>query len=497
MAKRLLKMALPVFTGLMLWMGAGEGNRLWADDETSVPGTYRDEQVILQLNRPPGAGAGTDYVGVIQLGEEKFPLRVQIVEGRVTGTFESQGEAFPLSGSIVGRMLVFTTGGTTYRLKKQTTNPLAQPSRPNPLAVTRTNLSRPAPAIPATNLAVAAPTLTRHAALHFRRYSIMDDLGVIGGEAFSLLIPVDWQVEGGLVWRMHPSVPAYTALRVSNSNATQVLEALPAIPFVWTDGGIPFFPAGSIYMGNEVGEPITDPLTYVRQVILPRFRQSVKNPQFVGTEELPKIVEILSEGAPEPGVEKKFRAARIRIEYPENGRTMQEDIYCVLAAVRVGGIQTTFWGADRNYSFKAEKGRLESSNKIFQAMADSFRPNLQWFNRYLQLLQRLAQAPPDATRRVTDLGRFIAGTTDEITDARRQVYDRQQAAQEKINTGFDQYVRGTEPYQSPFENRPVHLPAGYTQVWANSLGEYLLSEDPGFNPNANSPLAWQKLDRLR
>lgn len=468
--------------GLLAWtLGA-----VAAEEDISVAGTYRDEQVVIHLSR---AETGQSYVGTIELGDQKFPLKAQLQEQRLKGTFEHDGDEFGFVASLVGRMLVFTTDGTTYRLKKQSTNPLARASaKANPLAQVRTNSASGA-------VAPAAVAPSRANLLRLRRQSILDDPAMIGGEASSMLTPADWHLEGGLAWRMHPSLPIYTAVRVGNSNRTEVLEAFPSIPFVWVEGGIPMFPTGANYMGNEVGPPIEDPVGYVQQVVLPRFRPNLKAPQVVSTEELPLVAKAIHDTTPESPAQQKFRAARVRLEYVENGRAMQEEIYCVMAMATVLSTRTTFWGADRNYSFKAEKGRLDTRSKLFQAMVNSFRSNLQWANRYAQVLQLMSQTPFDPNRPPAELARFVPRTTDEISDLRRQMFERQQVNQDRVNASFSAYIRGLEEYRDPFASRTVTLPGGYAAVWANAGGEYLLSDDPALNPNSAGRHDWQKVEK--
>ena len=53
--------------------------------------------------------------------------------------------------------------------------------------------------------------------LRFRQYSLMDPQG-IGDEAASMLIPTDWKVEGGVVWRAHPTLCVCS--RASKSEVT-------------------------------------------------------------------------------------------------------------------------------------------------------------------------------------------------------------------------------------------------------------------------------------
>ena len=62
--------------------------------------------------------------------------------------------------------------------------------------------------------------------LRLRTYSCVDSQG-IGMEAFRMLIPADWRVEGGIQWVLNnPGMPAVVALRVYNPDGP---EAFPVV----------------------------------------------------------------------------------------------------------------------------------------------------------------------------------------------------------------------------------------------------------------------------
>jgi hypothetical protein len=52
-----------------------------------------------------------------------------------------------------------------------------------------------------------------------------------------------------------------------------------------------------------------------------------------------------------------------------------------------------------------------------------------------------------------------------------------------------------ETYRNPYEDRPIQLPSGYTDVWVNRSGEYILSNQAGFDPNAGSNLEWRRMPK--
>jgi hypothetical protein len=51
-----------------------------------------------------------------------------------------------------------------------------------------------------------------------------------------------------------------------------------------------------------------------------------------------------------------------------------------------------------------------------------------------------------------------------------------------------------DEYRNPFEGRSVELPSGYRSALANALGEYIMSDNPSFNPNIGSQ-QWRPLQR--
>ena len=62
---------------------------------------------------------------------------------------------------------------------------------------------------------------------------------------------------------------------------------------------------------------------------------------------------------------------------------------------------------------------------------------------------------------------------------------------------FSEYIRGVETYHDPYEDRPVQLPSGYNDVWVSRNGEYVLTNDPNYNPNVSAQGTWQRIEPTR
>lgn len=348
--------------------------------------------------------------------------------------------------------------------------------------------------------------------LRFRTYRLMDPQG-IGGEAASMLIPTDWKVDGGVVWRAHPALPAYATLRAAAPDGLTQLEAIPQMPFV--DGiremtarsaqmagpqiaaqAAAQWPEGANYMGNEVRRVVRSPKAFIEQFVLPRYRRTVQY-RAVKYEDLPRLADAVARAQPRnPGINTSAAAGRTRIEYRVGDRSVEEDVYVVLLYNDMPQLLTNYWGTERAFACRAAKGHLDEKNKLFRTILDSQRLNLQWFSKYNQVVQMLVQQQIRSIQRVGELSRYIARTSDEISDMMRQSYEERQASQDRINTRFSEYVRGVETYRDPDRGETVELPSGYNNAWYNgSSNEYIVTESELYNPNVEAHGSWTKLEK--
>lgn len=320
------------------------------------------------------------------------------------------------------------------------------------------------------------------------------DPAVGGDEAFRMLIPKGWKTEGGVRWMPDRSNLATVAMRIYNPKGVEALEMLPLTPFTWTEGGVPFFPIGKIYLGNEVMPPVRDAAEFVRKVVLPRQREGVEGLRVTQTAPLPEIAAAVRETVQEPGGTKRVDATRVRVEFKAGGRELEEDIYCVVVYATAAMLPgTTFWGPERLGAFRAEKGKLDGLSGLLQAMVASVRVDMGWFSKYQQVVRMWQQNQMQAIRNAGELSRYIARTNDEISAMMRESYDNRQRSQDRINERFSRYVRGVETYENSFEGRDVDLPSGYNEAWVSGQGEYILSNDPNFNPNVGSTTGWRRM----
>ena len=332
--------------------------------------------------------------------------------------------------------------------------------------------------------------------LRFRKLEVYDPAA--GVNAFTMLVPVGWQREGGIIWRPHLSNQAAAAMRIWDPSGSEVLELMPCDPFTWQAGGVFLHQPGSIYLGNEVLPPTADAQDYVLRVAIPRYRQQISNPQVVETEPLPKIAQVVAQAKTEPGVRKVGHAARVRVAYAFEGRQMHEDFYCVILEARPFNMPgLVFWGPDSLYSFRAEAGHLDKSAALLQTMVTSVRITPEWFNIVAQIQQMWVHNQMQSIRNAGRISRYISQTSRDISDMMMQSYENRQASMDRINREYSEYIRGVETYSDPFRSAPVQLPSQYGNAWVSPGGEYILSESPSFNPNVGDTRNWRRMEPAR
>ncbi len=339
--------------------------------------------------------------------------------------------------------------------------------------------------------------------MRFKTFSYVDKQG-IGIEAFRFLMPSEWQFNGGIKWILdNPGMPAVAAFKVRNTGGKEEFEVFPNQPFFWTNNQmlLSTFPVGTRYFGNEVRPPVSS-LDALKGIVLPRFRRDTVNLKIINGQRLPELARALGAGMQTaPGITSSADAAKIRIEYQKGSVWMEEEIYGVVEQIHFsmpsvyGMVTNTNWMVDYLFSFKAEKGKLDSYAKVFQTIAYSFKLNPQWFNKYNQVVEYLVQMQIKQIQHIGEISKIISKTHNEISDKIMQSYNQRQAVNDRIAENFSQYIRGVDKYHNPIEQKPVELPSGYQNAWTNSLGEYILSDNPNYNPNIGSNLNWQKMQR--
>lgn len=336
--------------------------------------------------------------------------------------------------------------------------------------------------------------------MRFRTFNYVDK-ACTGMEAFSMLAPADWSLEGGIRWSPdNVMMPATQGFKVSGSDIS--MEVLPGEAFFWTN--LPqvrlSHPVGSRYLGATVC-PVFHAGDVIKRILLPAYRGDAG--RVVIREESPA-----TDIGGTLGFESAFKncgissseGASLRIEYAEDGKTYEEELFCTVTSFRFavpsGGsdICVMFWIADHIFSFRAPAGTLDGMAGTFQSMVHSYRINPWWLDKYNRIVLFLKDRQMYRHFSLRQLSADVekAGTSH---DAGMRSYALRQSAYRWIADGIGR--RGsTGEYYDPIQQICVRLPSGYDHAWASDTGEYLLSDHRDIHPDSGFAEIWKSMEPL-
>jgi len=350
---------------------------------------------------------------------------------------------------------------------------------------------------------LATSARAAHQPLRLKRFACFDRQG-IGLEAFSFFGPADWQFRGGVVWTLRsPAMPATIAFTVTSSDGACQLEAFPTQLYFWTNNPMVLqtFPPGSVYLGSEVRPPV-GPVEVLQQMVIPAHRRGAAGMRVVEAKVLPELARQLGAGQQSaPGVQSRALGGKVKVRYSLGQTAFEEDFYCVVESTAMG-MQSLYgmvvninWLPSYIFSFRAPEGKLEALRPTFELMVRTFKINPRWFNKYNQLINILVQNKIRQINNIGRISRIISQTNDEISDMVMSSWRQRNAVYDRLADQFSQTIRGVDEYVDPNSNQKVELPSGYDRAWTNGLGEYILSDNPNFDPNVGSNQNWTPLRR--
>jgi hypothetical protein len=162
-----------------------------------------------------------------------------------------------------------------------------------------------------------------------------------------------------------------------------------------------------------------------------------------------------------------------------------------------GQVQTRTWVAERVFACRASKGALGRHADLLTCMSSSVRPDGEWMQRFRRAMAILLQGQADASAAAMRRSEIIAQSGRDTARIIHEAYQFRQATLDRTNAKFAQAIRGTATYQTPYETYPVELPGGYDYVWTSGQGQYILSNNPNFDPNQGSNVTWTQVHRTR
>jgi hypothetical protein len=331
-------------------------------------------------------------------------------------------------------------------------------------------------------------------------------------EVARLLVPVDWKFEGVVAWGAAKGCPPDMVKSAGSATSTDGLSAfsfLPSHTWQWWDDPRAQQRAASTggQSSTQTGcaaAPLMGAVDYLRQSIIPQFRQGAR---VVATEPMPKLAQSLTSeaqtaaaGAIQARMETGVRvdAGRVKIAYEINGHPVEEWIMATVQVVAkpmgMGGQNGNWYNvsASRIFAYRTPAGKLDSEPALFGTILGSITNNPNWTAAATRIQMGTAKAEQKGTADRIRIRSDLANTQNNAINAR---YQQISESEDKQSEEFAQTQRGLQWYTDPNTHEKVEMSYGYRHSYTNGNGEYILNDDPNFNPGKYFNGTWTQLEQ--
>jgi hypothetical protein len=247
--------------------------------------------------------------------------------------------------------------------------------------------------------------------------------------------------------------------------------------------------------------PVAKPLNaeqYFRQMVLSSLKPAMT---VVSVEPFPVLEQIVRQGYGLPPADAgnggaRVDAIRIRLAFQKDDKPMElwYSVALVTQTYRVGQGFLYDLHAVSQVALGAPKGELDANEKLFKVVIASIQPlprytayTNKWIASYYQI-QANKEAAMDKIQ--ADLINFMT-----------QTYLNMSANAQKVSDiGFhanEQNLRDVQTYRDPSTGRTFELSNQYGHAWLNGNNQYVMSDDPNFNPNSALQGSWNELQPVQ
>jgi hypothetical protein len=189
-------------------------------------------------------------------------------------------------------------------------------------------------------------------------------------------------------------------------------------------------------------------------------------------------------------------AARAHLEYERDGQMVEEWITVAewMRSYPSGRGNIYDCHATMLMSFRAPQGQLQSNERLFRLIAFNIAPQPKWQAQVngmiAQLYQKQQMEEAKRSQMIAQFQQHVAETINGVTANAMRGAD--QAAFHE-----DQIIRGVQTFRNPETGETFELSNLHDHAWLNGSNEYVMSDDPSFNPNGQLSGDWTELQPVQ
>lgn len=322
--------------------------------------------------------------------------------------------------------------------------------------------------------------------------------------AVDLMIPTTWQFQGAVRWEggLGGCLADLAAVffHAQSADGSIVLEGVPDFTFQYADD--PNMQR-EMHQGIKIAGkpcPVMRPMhaaDFLRQAVIPKLRSGKR---VVSVDPLPEFNQMVRQrlglppdvaGAGNQGAI-RTDAARARLEYDLNGQAVEEWLTTVMI-VRIipAGRGNGYDGHDvMVLSLRAPKGKLDGNDKLFKLIASTIHPEPQWNQMVHSMIGQLYQTQQQERAKQSQI---MIAFTQHVADVTNGVTANSMRGANQAVAGESQIIRSVQTFRNPATGATFELSNLYDHAWLNGSNQYVMSDDPTFNPNRDLDGSWTAL----
>jgi len=371
----------------------------------------------------------------------------------------------------------------------------------------------------------AGPAPAPGGVMRFRLVRVLDETGWERPvEAFRFLVPSDWRVQGWAKWNIEgtgcPGKLIDAGMWALAPDGVTGIEVMSPDAWKWVEDP----QVRTMQQQQEASmkqltgsyacawSPYLTAADYLGRTVMPKSRPTA---QFVRVDPAAQLAQSYdADVAPimkQLIAQKIFAgyrvdAARMLVRYSLSGRPVDEWLIGTILAVQtespsISQMMNGVGGPNRSYyamtklvmGLRAPQGQLDRTAPVFEAIVSSMRINPQWAQAVETVRNNLGAI---ASRGAADRARIWHEAGEYTSKIQSEAYWNQQRVNASLANQFSQTVRGVQSYMDPGTGQPIELTSGYARAYSNNRGEYILSNDPLFDPAVAFHEDWRPLQPL-
>jgi hypothetical protein len=239
---------------------------------------------------------------------------------------------------------------------------------------------------------------------------------------------------------------------------------------------------------------------FLRQDLLAKYR---KGKPIVSIDPFPELNQIARHrlGLPPDGTGNPggvhTEAARARLAFDDDsGKPVEEWVAAVIVvrAFQSGRGVAYDWHATNIMNLRTPKGKLDANDKLFKLIASTIHPEPEWQTWSNGVIASLYKKKAEEEAKQSAI---IAAFQQHAAEVINGVVANQQQGSYNSAFGADQLIRGVQTFRDPSSGATFELSNQYDHAWLNGSNQYVMSDDPSFNPNGNLNGNWTTLQPVR